>query len=429
MTSPPARVVEPLSAPPDVSLSVPGSKSITNRALACAALAHGRSVLGNVGFGDDVEAMLDGLARLGVDLGVDRQQYEVDVEGTGGTFPVTRAELDVRQSGTTGRFLSSIVAAGNAEVRVDGHPQLRDRPMRPLVDALRQLGATVRCEGVDGALPYTVLPTDRPGRHRVTLSGDVSSQFLSGLLLSGPLHPEGLEISLTTELVSRPYVDLTVAVMRDFGVEVDEVDPGHLAVAPGARYRGRDLRIEPDASSASYLFAAAAVTGGRVRIEGLGRGSTQGDVAFVDVLEQMGAAVDRTDAAIEVTGPRELVGVDADFSMISDTAPTIAATAPFASSPTRIRGVGFIRRKESDRVGNVVTELRRLGIDAVEEPDGFLVRPGIPRPGRVETYDDHRIAMAFAVIGLRVPGIEIADPACVAKTFPTYWDVLDRLRG
>jgi 3-phosphoshikimate 1-carboxyvinyltransferase len=261
----------------------------------------------------------------------------------------------------------------------------------------------------------------------VTLPGDLSSQFLSGLLLAGPSLPDGLEVRVSTRLVSRPYVDMTVAIMAAFGVTVDQPEPDVWRIEPQP-YRAATYTVEPDASAASYAFAVAAVTGGTVRIDGLGTSSLQGDLRFVDVLEAMGAEVEQTATSTTVRGTGTLRGVDVDLSQLSDTAQTLAVVAAVAEGPTRIRGVGFIRAKETDRVGAVVTELRRAGIDAEEEPDGLVVRPGQVVPAVIDTYDDHRMAMAFALLGLVRSGIQISNPACVAKTFPGYWVMLDALR-
>jgi 3-phosphoshikimate 1-carboxyvinyltransferase len=244
--------------------------------------------------------------------------------------------------------------------------------------------------------------------------------------MAGPMMRQGLRLELTTDLVSRPYLDLTIAVMHAFGASVQRDGERTYVCRPG-RYTGRQYSIEPDASAASYFFAAAAICGGTVRVPGLGRNTVQGDLRFVDVLEQMGATVDVQADYTEVTSSGRLHGVDVDMSDMSDTAQTLAAVAVFASGPTRVRGIGFIRRKETDRIGAVVRELNRCGIRAIEEADGFVVHPGLPQPTLVETYDDHRMAMSFALLGLRVPGIEIADPGCVAKTFPGYWEALARL--
>lgn len=418
--------IDPLAAPLDATVTVPGSKSITNRALVAAALAEGRSVLEGALVADDTEAMAESLARLGVVVTVDHASSTVTVEGTAGRVPPGPVELDARLSGTTARFLLPLLALGRGRYRLDGAEPLRARPMGPLVAALRRLGAEVVDEGRPGHLPVTVVAGGLGGG-AVELSGDVSSQFLSGLLLSGPAMADGLQVELSTPLVSRPYVELTTATMAAFGVEVERGGERRFRVPPG-RYRPGHHAVEPDASAASYFFAAAALCGGRVRVPGLGRRSVQGDLRFVDVLERMGAAVHRDDGGTEVAGTGALRGVDVDLSDCSDTAQTLAVVAVFASSPTRVRGIGFIRRKETDRIAAVVHELRRCGVDADEEDDGFLVRPGRPRPTRVATYGDHRMAMSFALLGLRVPGIEIADPDCVAKTFPGFFSALDGLR-
>ncbi|MDP9442716.1 MAG: 3-phosphoshikimate 1-carboxyvinyltransferase, partial [Actinomycetota bacterium] len=318
-----------------------------------------------------------------------------------------------------------LLASGEGPYRLDGAEQLRCRPMGPGLEALTELGATVVEERVPGHLPVVV---SGPGRGGVVpVSGDVSSQFLSGLLLAGPHFRDGLEVELTTPLVSTPFVELTLSVMAEFGVEV-AVQGRRYGVRTG-HYQAADYRIEPDATAASYFFAAAAITGGRVRVEGLGRRARQGDLAFVDLLERMGAEVRREDVATEVVGRGTLHGIDADLSDITDTAQTLAAVAVFADSPTRVTGIGFIRHKETDRIAAVVRELQRCGVQAVEEPGGFTVHPGTPRPTTIETYDDHRMAMSFALLGLRVPGMVIADPGCVAKTYPGYFADLDQLRG
>ncbi|MGF1597603.1 MAG: 3-phosphoshikimate 1-carboxyvinyltransferase [Acidimicrobiales bacterium] len=423
-------LIEPLAQPPDADVVVPGSKSHTNRALLCAALADGVSHLHRPLDADDTRAMIDALRTLGVtfERGADADDEILTVAGTGGTLASGPLTVDVAQSGTTSRFLLAALALGDGPYLLDGHPQLRARPFGPLIDALRRLGATV-----DGdALPLTVAGRLHTGS--TTVSGTVSSQFLSGLLLAAPLAevrpggPLAVTVEVAGGLVSAPYVELTLSTMAAFGVEVDAApDLGSFVVEPQA-YRARPLTIEPDASAASYFFAAAAITGGRVRVDGLGRHTVQGDLAFVDALEAMGATVERGETWTEVRGPDRLRGIDIDMAHMSDVAQTLAAVATFADGPTRVRGVGFIRHKETDRIGAVVTELQRLGLDAVDEPDGFVVHPGRPRPAIVTTYGDHRMAMSFALLGLVHPGIAIADPGCVAKTFPHYFQVLDGLR-
>jgi 3-phosphoshikimate 1-carboxyvinyltransferase len=413
-------IVEPLPRPPDATVRVPGSKSITNRALVTAAMAEGQSTITGALVADDTEAMVVAVQALGAT--VDRGN-EWRVDGTGGTPPAGQVSIDARQAGTVARFIPPVAAAVRASVRVDASEQLRSRPMAPLLEAMRALGATVDEQGADGHLPIAVQGPFT--RHTAELPGDASSQFLSGLMLAGPLLDGDLELRLTTELVSRPYAAMTAAVMASFGASAEVGD--RLCRVRSGGYRAADYAVEPDASAASYFFAAAAITGGRVRVEGLGKSSIQGDMAFVGVLERMGASVAVLDDATEITG-RDLHGIDVDLSELSDTAPTLAVVAALADSPTRVRGIGFVRTKESDRIGAVVEELQKCGIDASEEDDGFIVRPAPVRPAVVDPHGDHRLAMAFALLGLRVPGIEIADPECVGKTFPRYFDVLETLR-
>jgi len=412
--------MRPLETAPDAVLRPPGSKSITNRALICAALATGTSVLRGALFAQDTRAMLGAVQALGAGVGADEADARVEIAGAGRAAASAPARIDARQSGTTSRFILPVLALGAAEHVVDGDPQLRARPFGPLVDALGQLGVRVRALGEPGRLPLAITGPARGGT--VEIPGEISSQFLSGLLLAAPLMALGLEVRLTSAQVSLPYVRMTCAVMARFGVQTDGT-----RVAPG-EYRATDLAIEPDASAASYFLAAAAISGGRVTVEGLGRDSIQGDVAFADVLERMGARVAREAGRITVTGTGELHGVDVDMSAISDTAQTLAAVAAFASGPTRVRGIGFIRAKETDRIAAIVGELRRAGADARADEDGFTIVPGPLHATRFATYDDHRMAMSLALLGLRVAGIEIADPGCVAKTYPGYFMDLERLR-
>lgn len=400
-------------------MRVPGSKSLTNRALVCAAVAEGTSLLEGALRADDTDAMIHAFTTLGIQVVV--SGTTITVEGAGGIVPSGPAELHARLSGTTARFLAPLLAGGSGPYRLDGSPSLRARPMGPLVEGLRNLGCEIVEEGQPGCLPLMIGGGAEGGK--VSLPGNVSSQFVSGLLLAGPLFPFGVEIDLTTGLISVPYVEMTRAVMRSFGAAVEGTN------ARTGGYTATTYAIEPDASAASYFFAAAAITGGRVTVEGLDRRSLQGDLAFVDLLARMGAEVESSPGATTVTGTGILRGIHADLSDLSDTAQTLAAVAVFAESPTTITGIGFIRHKETDRVGNTVRELRRCGIEAFEEPDGFTIHPGRPQGGAlIETYDDHRMAMSFALVGLGADGIDIADPGCVAKTYPAFFDDLLQLR-
>ncbi|MBN2621779.1 MAG: 3-phosphoshikimate 1-carboxyvinyltransferase, partial [Acidimicrobiales bacterium] len=402
-------------------------------ALVCAALAAGTSTVDGALVADDTLAMRTALGTLGARIEHDEGSGRLTVTGNAGRLRPGPLTLDMRLSGTTSRFLLPVVALGTGTYRVDGRPPLRRRPMGPVLDGIRALGATVVHHGQADHLPVTV---DAPGGldgGDIAVAGDTSSQFLSGLLLAGPYARRGARLRVTTPLVSRPYVDLTVAVMADFGVEVvDEGEaPGSgpvLSVPPGA-YRATAYAVEPDASTASYLLAAAAIVGGRVTVTGLGAASRQGDARFADLLGAMGARVERTADATTVIGTGELRSPGAvDMSAMPDMAQTLAAVAVFADGPTRVTGVELIRWHETDRIAAVVAELRRAGIAADEQRDGFVVHPGTPRPARIATYDDHRMAMSFALLGLRAPGIEIVDPGCVAKTFPGFWHALDALR-
>ena len=427
MSLPTRRPVTPLAQPPDVTVRVPGSKSLTNRALVAAALADGDSTLHGALFSDDTDAMVAGLRSLGVGVRADPTSERIEVEGTGGVLAVSQAEIDVRLSGTTARFLAPVLALGHGRFRLDGAPPFRQRPMGPTIAALRHLGVEVVEEGRSGHLPITVVGDGLEGG-TVPVTGNVSSQYLSGLLLAGPRARGGLELRLTTPLVSEPYVALTTSTMAAFGVEVERPDPFRFVV-PGSGYRGGDYEVEPDASAASYLLAAAAITGGRVRVAGLTADTQQGDADFARVLERMGAEVTVDAHGTEVRGTGHLEGIDIDLSRMSDVAQTLATTAVFADGPTRITGIGFIRGKETDRIQAVVTELQRCGIHAQAEDDGLVIHPGRPTAAAVRTYDDHRMAMSFALLGLVADGIEIVDPGCVAKTFPTYFEVLDELRA
>jgi len=422
-------LLRPVDGPLDADVTVPGSKSITNRALVCAALAGGTSTLRGALSADDTDAMAAILTELGVTIrrGTDGDDTTWSVTGCGGRPRASEAVLDVRQSGTTARFIPPVLALGAGVYAVSAHPQMQARPMDATFDALAALGATVAPDGEPGHLPALVVPGERRGG-AVAVPGDASSQFLSGLLLAGPCFDHGLTVQVTTEAVSRPYLDLTVAVMEAFGAVVSRPDPSTFVVAPTG-YRATDHRIEPDASAASYPLAAAAVCGGRVRVRGLGSGALQGDAGFADLLAEMGAQVRRDDDGTEVRAERgSLRGGRFDLTHLSDTAPTLACVAPFATDEVVVTGIGFIRRKEIDRVAAVAGELTRCGIDATEDDDGWTIRPGTPRPAVVQTYEDHRMAMSFSLLGLAADGISIAGPGCVAKTFPGWWDLVEQLR-
>jgi 3-phosphoshikimate 1-carboxyvinyltransferase len=422
------RRIEPLARPVDARVQVVGSKSYTNRALIIAALARGESLLTGALFSDDTRHMAESLRALGIPVHADLAAHTLRVHGAGGTVPAENARCFVGNSGTTARFLSVLLALGRGVYEIDGVARMHERPNEPLIDALQALGVRIEALGKPGCFPLRIHGGSLRGG-QVSVSGSASSQYASGLMMAAPAMERGLMLELTGSLVSRPYLEMTAQTMRDFGAKVDAVGERQFMIAAGA-YQAREYAIEPDASAASYFFAAAAITGGRVRVDGLGTRSLQGDRALVHILVQMGCSLREGEDFTELTGPAsgQLRGVEVDMNQLSDVAQTLAVVAPFASSPTRVTGIGFIRHKETDRVKAVVTELQRLGIRAEEERDGYVVHPGAPQPTQVETYDDHRMAMSFALVGLRVPGIEIKDPGCVSKTFPTYFDVLETLR-
>ena len=403
-------------------VTVPGSKSVTARALLLAAAANGRTTLVDPLLSDDTEAFVDGLRALGYHVGGEGREWTVD--GRAGGPGVASAEVFCRDGATTARFLPALAATGHGTFTFDASDQMRARPMAPLTHALSSLGAGLRFQGEPDHHPF-VLEANGIAGGTIRLDAGTSSQFLTALLLVAPLSSEGLTIEVA-DLVSVPYVGITLAMMRDFGVDV-AVDSGTYTV-PSATYRARRYQVEPDASSASYFFAAAALLGRTVTVPGLGSAALQGDLAFVRVLEQMGATVRQTDTSTTVVGGR-LHGVTVNMRDISDTMPTLAAIAPYADGPTTIVDVANTRVKECDRLEVCATNLRRLGAEVETGPDWIRIHPAILRAGEVETHRDHRIAMAFSIAGLRTPGITLDDPACVKKTFPAFHAALADVVG
>jgi 3-phosphoshikimate 1-carboxyvinyltransferase len=421
-----ALVIQPVVRPVVGTAHIPGSKSITNRALLLAALAQGESRIEGSLFSDDTRYMAAALERLGIQIAADEDGGVYVVHGTGGHIPTDHADLYVGNAGTAARFLTAYVALGKGVYRMDGVPRMRQRPIRDLLETLHQLGIDAKSEQGTGCLPVVIRANGLPGGE-ATLDASHSSQFLSAILLVAPLSAHGIKLTVIGDPVSQPYIDMTLRMMQQWGATWQSREGGYFV--PGNQtYRAQTYRVEPDASSASYFFAAAAVTGGRVRVEGLGRNSLQGDVDFVNVLGSMGCSVTKADSYIEVSGCDRLRGVEVDMNGISDTVMTLAAIAPFASSPTTIHNIAHIRHKESDRLHALATELRRLGVTVEERDDGLVIHPAATlKPAEIETYDDHRIAMAFAITGLRSPGIAIKDPDCVSKTFPNFFRHLQSL--
>jgi 3-phosphoshikimate 1-carboxyvinyltransferase len=421
----------PFSAPARGTVSVPGSKSINNRALLLAALADGRSRLTGALDSDDTRIFAAGLATLGFSVAHNPAAETFVLDGCAGRLPTPpggRAEIFVGNAGTAARFLLALAALGNAPVRFDGVSAMRKRPMGDLLAALAVQGAQVVCEGEPDRFPLTLTGSGLAGG-RIALDPSRSSQQVSALLMTAPFARADVALALEGTIVSEPYIAMTIAMMADWGVETVRDSDASLRVRAGQRYAAKAAyAVEPDASSASYFFAAAAVTGGRVTVRGLSRQALQGDALFVDALAQMGCAVEDGPAGLTVTGPTRLSGVAIDMNAISDTAPTLAAIAPYAAGPVLIAGVEHMRWKETDRVAAMARELARMGADIEERRDGLIVRPSTPHRTQVATYDDHRMAMALAIAGLAGPGVDIEDPGCVSKTFPSFFDVLADLR-
>ncbi|MFF7470312.1 3-phosphoshikimate 1-carboxyvinyltransferase [Streptomyces sp. NPDC008092] len=402
-------------------VAIPGSKSVTARALFLAAAADGVTTLVRPLRSDDTEGFAEGLARLGYRVGRTPETWQVDGRPQGPALP--EAEVYCRDGATTARFLPTLAAAGHGSYRFDASEQMRRRPLAPLTRALRDLGVDLRHEEAEGHHPLRIEAAGVEGGE-VTLDAGQSSQYLTALLLLGPLTRRGLRIRVT-DLVSAPYVEITIAMMRSFGVEVAR--EGEVFVVPSGGYRATTYAIEPDASTASYFFAAAAATGREVTVPGLGRGALQGDLGFVDVLRRMGADVEIAEDRTTVRGTGTLRGLTVAMRDISDTMPTLAAIAPFADGPVRIEDVANTRVKECDRLDACAENLRRLGIEAVTGDDWIEIRPGTPAPAEIKTFGDHRVVMSFAVTGLRTPGVSFDDPGCVKKTFPGFHQAFGEL--
>lgn len=417
--------IEPVAAPFDAVVELPGSKSYTNRALLIAALAHGRSEITQALSSDDTRYMHAALEAMGVRID-DRDAHTFLVTGIDGQFPSTGATLMVGNAGTAARFLTAAVALGHGTFIVDGSEAMRKRPIQPLIDGLRQLGVDVETQNGNGCPPVEVHARGIAGG-RAVMRGDISSQYFSALLMAAPYASADVEIEVEGELVSSPYVTMTLSTMAEFGVQAERDGDRWFRVPSGQRYQARAYAVEPDASAASYFFTAAAVTGGRVVVPRLGSRSAQGDLGILAVLERMGCRVRIAADSIEVQGPARLRGVDADFTQMGDVATSLMAIAPFADGPTTVRGIAQTHYEESDRPVAAATELRRMGLRVESDWDSVTIYPGTPQPAEIQTYDDHRIAMSFAVTGLRASGIRIANPECVSKTFPEYFEVLRRL--
>ena len=404
------------------SVRLPGSKSISNRVLLLAALAHGETEIGGLLDADDTRVMREALSSLGVEF------FDNRVKGAGGVFPVKQAELFLGNAGTAFRPLTAALAFSGGEYRLSGVPRMHERPIGDLVDALRAIGGRIDYAGKEGFPPLAI----HPGRIRIETAkvrGDVSSQFLTALLMALPLSGKPSRIEVQGELISKPYVEITLNVMRRFGVEVKRTGWRYFDV-PAAAYRSPGkIFVEGDASSASYFLGAGAIGGGPLRVEGVGRDSIQGDVRFTEVLERMGAQVSLFEDAIEVKGPKaKLRSIDMDLNHIPDAAMTVAVMALFADGRSTLRNIASWRVKETDRLAAMASELRKLGADVEEGADFLKISPGGLKAGvAIDTYDDHRMAMSFSLASLGGVPVTINDPGCVAKTFPDFFTAFQRI--
>lgn len=411
------------------SIRVPGSKSITNRALVCAALAKGKSTLHGVLESEDTTVMVEAWRQLGLRVDWDRSTCTVTIDGCAGQPPQPEGTLFIANSGTSIRFLTAALAATHGKYTLDGIERMRERPIGDLIRGLKSWGADISSiNHQNPECPPVQLNAKglRGGLARVR--GDVSSQFLSGMLMAAPYCSSDVIIEVQGELVSKPYVDMTLSVMQAFGVSPASRERGQYQFSAPACYVATNYSIEPDASAASYFLAAAAITGGKVRVEGIGLDALQGDVRFASVLEAMGCELKSDRDWIEISG-RASRGIDINMADISDTVQTLAAVALFAEGPTRVRGVAHNRHKETDRIGDLIKEIRRLGAQAHEHDDGLTIVPGKLQACELQTYRDHRMAMSFALVAMKVPGCVVLDPRCTEKTYPQFFEDLGKMTG
>ena len=408
--------------PLEAEIQPPGSKSITNRALVCAAFAHGTSVLTGALDSEDTRVMISSLRQLGIEIAIDQGGTRLQVKGCNGIPPTKQASLFVANSGTTMRFLTAMLGTIDGTFRIDGIERMRVRPIADLLESLVLLGASTYSENNDGCPPICINGGGMRGG-TANIRGDISSQFLSGLLLAAPNSKAAIKLLVDGSLVSTPYIDMTIRVMEAFGVQIDQNQHDTFQITP-QQYASTDFLIEPDASAASYFWAAAAIAGGAVTVRGLRRDALQGDVAFCDCLQRMGCRVENNQNGITVLSGT-LRGIEVDMNNISDTVQTLAAVALFADGPTTITGVAHIRHKETDRITDLARELRKFGADVEENPDGLRITPQKLRPAEIETYNDHRMAMSLALVGLKIPKVVIQNPDCTQKTYPAFFDDLN----
>jgi len=416
--------VKKLQKPISCQVEIPGSKSITNRALLLASMANGESTLKHVLFSDDSRSFLDCLEKLGYELDVKEKEQIVKIKGGS---PCKRASINVRSAGTTARFLTALLSTTGGEYDIQSSEQMAKRPMKPLCETLESLGVEFTYHNKEYSLPFQLKGTGCKGGE-VELFAQQSSQFLSALLMTGHLYEKGLTIHHVGNEIARSYIDMTIKMIKQFGGTVTK--EGQTYHVPSSNpYQPLTYLIEPDVSGASYFYAMAVLTGGDILVKDVHLKSLQGDIRFLDILKRLGAKIEDTEAGIRLKGPENgcYNGIDVDLNDCSDQTMTLAALAVFAKTPTIIRNIGHIRLQESDRIHAIVTELKKIGITCEETNDSITIYPGKPRPAAIDTYQDHRMAMAFSLIGLKADGIVINDPDCTAKTFENYFELLDEV--
>jgi 3-phosphoshikimate 1-carboxyvinyltransferase len=406
------------------TIDVPGSKSYTHRLLMAAALSDGACRIANPLRSEDTHWTAQALRQMGVVI--EERASEIHVSGIGGHFSATDQPIYLGNSGTSMRLLGGLTVLGQGEYLLTGSARMCQRPIQPLLDALRQMGVPAVAVNGDGCPPVRISGGHRRGGHSVDIDCSVSSQYLTALLMIAPCLDQGLTLSVSRGPVSKPYIDMTVDILDAFGIRVARDGYTHFAISGGQRYTAGNYRVESDASQAGYFWAAAAVTGATVKVRGVSRSSRQGDVGLADVLGRMGCRVTHEPDGIAVTGGA-LTAVCVDMGHMPDMVPTLAVVAAFAGGTTVIANVAHLRAKESDRLAAVVRGLGKMGIAAESTADELRICGGHPGGARIDTYDDHRIAMSFAVAGLRVPGVWIADETCVQKSFPDFWEVFSGL--
>jgi len=419
-------------SPEVLKVSVPGSKSITNRALLLATLADGTSILKGVLFSDDSRHFLKCIQELGFETKVDEENHVVEVTGHGGRIPKQEAHLYVGSAGTAARFLAAYLGGCEGMYHMDASEQMRRRPMAPLLESLKELGCEITFEGREGYFPFT-LKGHGFGRNTISVDIEHSSQFLSALLIASSLSKEDMSIHVMGNH-GMSYIEMTIRMMGQFGVTVQKMQDGSYIIPAGQKYQAGEYQIEPDMSAACYFYGLVPLLGVPVQVENITYNSLQGDIAFLSVLEKMGCTVQEDADGLVVYPPEQDVfhGVDIDMSGFSDQAITVAAMAPFADAPTTIRGIGHVRFQECDRMSAIMTQLGKMGIRCEGTESEITIYPGSPKPSLVETYDDHRMAMGFSLVGLRTEGIVIDNPGCCRKTFENYFECLqecvDRLQ-